>query len=61
MGNNIELVGIQPNKIDKSESQIIKRIIEAHSKSQTEEQIIENKMIGIKFSINKSGKLNCHE
>lgn len=53
MANNIELIGIQSNKIDKSEAEIIRRIIDAHSKSQSEEEIIENQMIGIKFSINK--------
>lgn len=51
MANNIELIGIQSKKIDKSEVDIIKRIIDAHSKSQSEEEVIENKMIGIKFSI----------
>ena len=53
MGNNIELIGIQSNKIDRSEAEIIKRIIEAHSKSQNEDDIIENKMIGLKFRLNK--------
>jgi len=53
MKNNIELIGIQSNKIDKSEAEIIKRIIEAHSKSQSDDEIIENKMIGVKFSLNK--------
>lgn len=53
MTNNIELIGIQSNKIDKHETEIIKRIIDAHSKSQSEDEIIENQMIGIKFSINK--------
>ncbi len=53
MANNIELIGIQSNKIDKSETEIIKRIIEAHSKSQSKDEIIENKMIGVKFSLNK--------
>jgi len=52
MGNNIELIGIQSNKINKSETEIIKRIIEAHSKSQSKVEIIENKMIGVKFSLN---------
>jgi len=52
MGNNIELIGIQSNKINKSETEIIKRIIEAHSKSQSKVEIIENKMIGLKFSLN---------
>jgi len=53
MANNIELIGIQSNKINKSEAEIIKRIIEAHSKSQSNEEVIENKMIGVKFSLNK--------
>ena len=53
MANNIELIGIQSNKIDKSETEIIKRIIDARSQSQSEEDVIENQMIGIKFSINK--------
>ena len=53
MVNNIELIGIQSNKINKSEAEIIKRIIEAHSKSQSNEEVIENKMIGVKFSLNK--------
>lgn len=53
MTNNIELIGIQSNKIDKSETEIIKRIIDARSQSQSKEEIIENQMIGIKFSINK--------
>lgn len=52
MANNIELIGIQSNKIDKSETEIIKRIIEAHSKSQSSDEIIENKMIGVKFTLN---------
>ena len=52
MTNNIELIGIQSNKIDKSEAEIIKRIIEAHSKSQSREEVIENKMIGVKFTLN---------
>ena len=61
MANNIELIGIQSNKINKSEAEIIKRIIEAHSKSQSKDEIIENKMIGIKFSLNKylSGKIDA--
>ena len=53
MANNIELIGIQSNKVDKSETQIIKRIIEAHSKSQTHEEVIENKMIGLRFSLSQ--------
>jgi len=53
MTNNIELIGIQSNKIDKSETEIIKRIIDARSQSQSKAEIIENQMIGIKFSINK--------
>jgi plasmid maintenance system antidote protein VapI len=53
MINNIELIGIQSNKIDKSEAEIIKRIIDARSQSQTDEEVIENQMIGIKFSINQ--------
>ena len=53
MENNIELVGIQSNNIDKSEAEIIKRIIDAHSKLQSNEEVIENKMIGVKFSLNK--------
>ena len=53
MSNNIELIGIQSNKIDKSEAEIIKRIIDARSQSQSEDEVIENHMIGIKFSINK--------
>jgi len=53
MANNIELIGIQSNKIDKSETEIIKRIIDAHAHSQSADEVIENKMIGIKFSINK--------
>lgn len=53
MSNNIELIGIQSNKVDKTETEIIKRIIEAHSKSQSSDQIIENKMIGLRFSLNK--------
>ena len=53
MVNNIELIGIQSNKINKSETEIIKRIIDAHSKSQSNEEVIENKMIGVKFSLNK--------
>ena len=52
MDSNIELIGIQSNKINKSETEIIKRIIEAHSKSQSKVEIIENKMIGVKFSLN---------
>lgn len=57
MANNIELIGIQSNKIDRSESQIIKRIIEAHSKPQSKEEIIENKMIDLKFSLDKDNLL----
>lgn len=53
MSNNIELIGIQSNTIDKTEAEIIKRIIDAHAKSQSQEEIIENQMIGIKFSINR--------
>jgi len=53
MADNIELIGIQSNKMDKSETEIVKRIIDAHSKSQSKEELIENQMIGIKFSINK--------
>lgn len=53
MSKNIELIGFQSNKIDKSEAVIIKRIIDAHSKSQSEEEIIEKQMIGLKFSLNK--------
>ncbi len=53
MVDNIELIGIQSNKMDKSETEIIKRIIESHSKSQSNEDLIENKMIGLKFSLNK--------
>lgn len=53
MANNIELIGIQSNKIDKSEAEIIKRIIDSHSKSQSKEEVIENKMIGLRFSLNK--------
>ena len=53
MSKNIELVGHQSNKVDKSEAEIIKRIIEAHSKSQSREEVINNKMIGLKFSLNK--------
>lgn len=52
MSKNIELVGHQSNKVDKSEAEIIKRIIEAHSKSQSREEVINNKMIGLKFSLN---------
>lgn len=52
MVNNIELIGIQSNKVDKSETEIVKRIINARSQSQSEDQIIENQMIGIRFSIN---------
>jgi len=53
MANNIELIGIQSNKINKSEVEIIKKIIDAHSESQKTEERIENQMIGIKFTINK--------
>lgn len=53
MPNNIELIGIQSNTIDKTEAEIIKRIIDAHAKSQSQEEIIENQMIGIRFSINQ--------
>lgn len=53
MVNNIELIGIQSNKVDKSEAEIIKRIIDARSQSQSEDEVIENQMIGIRFSINK--------
>lgn len=53
MANNIELIGIQSNKIDKSEAEIIKRIIDSHSKFQSKEEVIENKMIGLRFSLNK--------
>ena len=53
MANNIELIGIQSNKIDKKESEIIKRIIQAHSKSQSHDEIIENKMIGVRFSLSQ--------
>lgn len=53
MANNIELIGIQSNKIDKSESEIIKRIIDARAESQSDEERIQNQIIGIKFSINK--------
>lgn len=53
MINNIELIGIQSNKVDKSEAEIVKRIIEAHSKSQSDEDVAENKMIGLKFRLNK--------
>lgn len=52
MADNIELIGIQSNKINKTETEIIKRIIDAHSKSQSKDEVIENQMIGIKFSIN---------
>ena len=60
MQDNIELIGIQSNKIDKSEAEIIMRIIEAHSKSQNQNEVVENKMIGVKFSLNKylNEKLN---
>jgi len=53
MTNNIELIGIQSNKINKPETEIIKRIIDARSQSQRKDEIIENQMIGIKFSLNK--------
>ena len=53
MPNNIELIGIQSNKVDKSEAEIIKRILETRSMSQSEDEIIENHMIGIRSSINK--------
>lgn len=53
MTNNIELIGIQSNKVDKSEVEIIKRIINARAQSQSEEEMIENKLIGIKYTINK--------
>jgi len=53
MANNIELIGIQSNKLNRPEIDITKRIIEAHSKSQSEKEIIENKMIGIRFSLNR--------
>ena len=53
MTNNIELIGIQSNKIDKSETEIIKRIIDARSQSQSKVEIIENQMTGVKFSMNK--------
>ena len=53
MPNNIELIGIQSNKIGKSETEIIKRIIDARSQSQSEDEIIDNQMIGVKYSINK--------
>ena len=53
MPNNIELIGIQSNKVDKSEAEIIKRILETRSMSQSEDEIIENHMIGIISSINK--------
>ena len=53
MNNNIELIGIQSNRVDKSEAEIIKRIINARAESQTDQEIIENQMIGIKYSINK--------
>ncbi len=52
MGNNIELIGIQSNETDMSETEIMKRIISAHSESQSEEDVIENKMVGLKFSLN---------
>lgn len=52
MANNIELIGIQSNKVDKAEAEIIKRIIEAHSKSQSRNEIIEHKMIGLRFGLN---------
>lgn len=53
MADNIELIGIQSNKIDKKESEIIKRIIEAHSKSQSPDENIENEMIGVRFSLSQ--------
>lgn len=53
MANNIELIGVQSNKIDESETAIIKRIIDAHSKSQSEEEVIENQMIGIRLNLNE--------
>lgn len=53
MTNNIELIGMQSNKVDKTEAKIIMRIIDAHSKSQSIEEVIENQMIGVKFSLNK--------
>ena len=52
MANNIELIGIQSNRIDKSETEVVKRIIDARSQSQSKDEVIENQMIGIKFSIN---------
>lgn len=51
MSGNVELIGIQSNRIDRSETEIIKRIIEAHSKSQSNDEIIDNKMIGVKLSL----------
>lgn len=53
MSNNIELIGIQSSKIDKAESEIIMRIIEAHSKSQSDDEVIENKIIGVKFDLSR--------
>ncbi len=53
MANNIELIGIQSNKVNKSESEIIKRIIDARAQSQSKDAIIENQMIGVKYSINE--------
>jgi len=52
MSNNIELIGIQSNKVDKAETEIVKRIIEAHSKNQSQEEVAENAMIGIRFKLN---------
>lgn len=38
MANSIEIIGNQSNKIDESETEIIKRIIIARAESQNEEE-----------------------
>ncbi len=53
MVKNIELIGIQSNKIDRKETAIIKSIIDAHAQNQSEEAMFADKIIAVKLRMNK--------
>jgi len=53
MIKNIELIGNQSNKVDKSEAEVIKRIIEARSKSLSDKEMMHSRN-EIKNSIPKT-------
>jgi len=49
---NIEIIGNGTNKVDKSETAIIKRIIDAHASELSDEKRIENNLFGLKLRMN---------